>query len=266
MTSKEQIDQAAIIADLERQLEEARNLQALEPMQTSNAKELEVILQTDPDGTKIVVLGYARVSTFGQQTDNQVEMLKRAGASEVFSETITGKSNTRSVTFRNLFDRARQLRAQGWKVRIIVTKLDRFGRNSADVVTSVLELAEMGASFCSLDGSINYVHDSPMARFQLQVLSAVAELERAFIVSRTTEGRLVSQAKGVKFGRKPTLNLAETVNIRADYDSGRYSLNEVALRNKTSRSTAARVVGLFGSKPYMALEEWQAALRKGGKR
>ena len=215
---------------------------------------------------KLTRLGYARVSTLGQHTDNQVALLKEAGASEVFEETVSGSKNAHSVVFRNLFDRVKELREEGHEVEVIVTKLDRFSRSLMDLLKAVTELADLGASFRTLDNSLSYEPGNPSSKLMLQIFGAMAEFERSLIVARTSEGRVAAQERGVKFGPKPKLTREDVARIKADHASGRYSIQEVAKRNKTSRSTALRVLELYGTGPYMPLEDWQASLKKSAKR
>lgn len=207
------------------------------------------------------VLGYARVSTAGQRTDNQVELLEAAGATEVFAEKVSGSRNAHSSTYRDLFDRVRELTDEGYRVTVVVTKLDRFSRSLTDLLHGVQELADLGATFLTLDNSLNYDPDSPASKFQLQVFGALAEFERALINSRTAEGRKAAREKGVKFGHPPKLKQKDVDSIKADHESCRWTPAQIANRNSTSRSTVLRVLGLYGAGPYQTREEWEAEKR-----
>ena len=213
-----------------------------------------------------ITLGYARVSTSGQNTDNQVERLKEAGCSEVFQEIESGTRNVRSSTFRSLFDRAKQLREEGHEVMILTTKIDRLSRTTLDFLASIRELAEMGVSYRALDGGISYIHGDATSKFIATIFAAIAELERELILSRTSEGTEVAKAKGVKFGAPPKFKQADVDRIRELYATGLYSAGQIARREGASRSTIHRVLGLYGSSPYVTREERDEANRKASKK
>lgn len=210
---------------------------------------------------ELVILGYARVSTVDQSTDIQVSRLKAAGATEIFVEKTSGGSNRRSATFRDLFDRIRELKTEGRRVKVIVTKLDRWGRSLSDVIASLLELALLEVQFHSLDDGLQYDRSNPYSKLQVHMLAMFAELEKDLINARTSEGRTVARAKGVKFGHPPKLKQKDVEKIRDDHESGRWTPAQIANRNSTSRSTVLRVLGLYGAGPYQTREEWEAEKR-----
>lgn len=213
-----------------------------------------------------IKLGYARVSTTGQNTDNQVERLKEVGCSEIFQETMSGTRNARSSTFRSLFDRVKQLREAGEDVEVDVTKLDRFSRSLKDLIDGVMELAELGASFRALDNSLSYEPNNPASKLMLHVFGALAEFERELILSRTSEGTKAAKERGVKFGAPPKLKQADVDRIKELHATGIYTTNQIARREGVSRSTIHRVLGLYGAKPYVTREERDAANRKAAKK
>lgn len=210
-----------------------------------------------------IKLGYARVSTAGQTTDNQVQSLKEAGCAEVFEETVSGSRNTRSATFRGLFDRVSQLREQGEEVEVVVTKLDRFSRSLRDLIDAVMELAELGASFRTLDNSLSYEVSNPASKFMFQVFGALAEFERELIRTRTTEGKKAAIERGVLFGAPPKLTAKDVERVKELYATGLYSPKQIGDRvNGVSRSTIHRVLGLYGATPYINRDEWANSQRK----
>lgn len=213
-----------------------------------------------------IKLGYARVSTVGQNTDNQIDRLKEAGCAEVFEETMSGTRNARSSTFRSLFDRVKQLREEGKEVEVVVTKLDRFSRTTRDLIDAVMELAELGASFRALDNSLSYDPSNPSSKLIFHVLSALAEFERELILSRTAEGAKAAKERGVKFGAPPKLKQADVARIKELHATGIYTTNQIARRSGVSRSTIHRVLGLYGAKPYVTREERDEANRKAVKK
>lgn len=215
-------------------------------------------------------LGYARVSTVHQKTDNQHDQLRAAGCSELFSDhAVSGAKNHESEQYRALFARARELRSQGHEVTVCVVKLDRFSRSLQALLTGVEELGQLGASFTALADSFTYDATSPMSKLMLQMLGALAEFERSLITSRMSEGMEAKVAKGLRRGQKPKLKLAEVRAIRSSYaesigaevdPSERLTPGKLAKEWGVSRSTIVRVLELPGfEKPYISLDEWQQA-------
>ncbi|WP_243224566.1 recombinase family protein [Microbacterium sp. CIAB417] len=214
-----------------------------------------------------VKLGYARVSTTGQNTDNQVQRLKDAGCSEVFEETMSGTRNARSPKFRSLFDRVRQLREEGEEVVVVVTKIDRLSRSLKDFIESVMELAELGASFRALDNSLNYEPNDAASKLMLHIFGALAEFERELIVSRTTEGKRAAMERGVKFGAPPKLTAKDVERVKELWATGLYSPKQIGDMVKgVSRSTIHRVLGLYNAAPYIDRDEWARSQKKPAKK
>lgn len=210
------------------------------------------------------VLGYARVSTAGQSTDNQVAALQESGCTEVFVENaVSGSRNHLAPQYRALIKRAKELSEEGNDVTVRVTKLDRFSRDTQHLLEGVKELGDLGVSFEALYD--NFAHDakSPMSRFLLTMLGALAEFERELIRSRMADGRAVKVAKGQLSGKKPALRLVAVEAIRASYATGTTTDRQLAAQWNVSRSTIDRVLGIHGfTKPYISLDEWEAAKKK----
>ncbi|MCZ2158127.1 recombinase family protein [Bartonella sp. 220] len=84
---------------------------------------------------------------------------------------------------------------------IICTKMDRLGRNTADMIGIIDDCYKKGITFCFLEN--NFSTEGAMGKMLIQILAAVAEAERARILERTREGRSAAMEGGIKFGRKP---------------------------------------------------------------
>ncbi|WP_338723735.1 recombinase family protein [Pseudomonas tolaasii] len=142
---------------------------------------------------------YARVSTSGQFTENQTQEVKAAGfdvqASRVVEETISGSiAASERPGFKKLLDRM-----ECGDV-LIVTKLDRLGRNAMDVRQTVEHLAANGIRVhCLALGGVDLT--SPAGKMTMQVLGAVAEFERDLLIERTQQGLMRAKAEGKKLGR-----------------------------------------------------------------
>ncbi|MBA1231890.1 recombinase family protein [Pseudomonas viridiflava] len=142
---------------------------------------------------------YCRVSTTEQTTDNQMHAIRERGyvipANRVHSETISGSvpASERPV-FTKLLDRLES------GDTLVVLKLDRLGRDSIDVQATIDKLMALGIRVISLDLPASDL-TSIEGRFIMQVMAALAEMERGRIRERTSEGLARAKAAGVKLGR-----------------------------------------------------------------
>lgn len=154
------------------------------------------------------LFGYARVSTSQQSLELQVKALKAAGVapSRIFSDKATG-SNADRPGLHTL-----QVKVEEGDV-ILVTKLDRLGRDTADMIQIIKHFDEMGVYIRFLDDHIST--EGTMGKMVVTILSAVATAERQRILERTNEGRAEAKTRGVKFGRKRSINRKLVLQLRA---------------------------------------------------
>jgi DNA invertase Pin-like site-specific DNA recombinase len=144
----------------------------------------------------MALLGYARVSTSHQKLTIQVAELKNVGVREdrIFTDIMSGATDEREGLQRLL------ARAEKDDV-IICTKMDRLGRNTADMINIVDGCYRKGISIRFLENGLST--EGTIGKMVIQILAAVAEAERERILERTNDGRIAAMAAGVKFGRKP---------------------------------------------------------------
>ncbi len=145
------------------------------------------------------LIGYARVSTEDQATDAQVDVLKAAGCVEIFREHMSGAKASRPELAKAL---ARVRRGDV----LVVARLDRLARSLSHLLSIIAELDAKGAHFKSLADPIDTT--TPQGRFALQVLGAVAELERALIQERTKDGLRAAKKHG-RDGGNPKLQAGD---------------------------------------------------------
>lgn len=152
---------------------------------------------------------YCRVSTSNQFTENQVQEVKAAGfdvqSGRVVEETISGSVAAKERPgFQKLLERM-----ESGDV-LIVTKLDRLGRNAMDVRQTVEHLSEDGIRVhCLALGGVDLT--SPAGKMTMQVLGAVAEFERDLLIERTQAGLTRAKAEGKKLGRPEATATTEAV-------------------------------------------------------
>jgi DNA invertase Pin-like site-specific DNA recombinase len=162
-------------------------------------------------GWDMAVLGYARVSTQDQDVGGQLDALKAAGATTIFREKISGVRADRPQLAKLMAS----LKAGD---TVLVTKLDRLGRSTRELLELLDRIGKAGASFRSL-GDPLWDTSSSQGRLLSTMLAAIADFERDLIRERTGEGRKRAMAKGVKFGRKRKLSefqRAEAIKRRSE--------------------------------------------------
>jgi DNA invertase Pin-like site-specific DNA recombinase len=179
-----------------------------------------------------MIVGYARVSTDGQELEGQLAALKSAGAERVFSEKISGAKSDRKAL-------AKAIAALGPGGVLLVTRLDRLARSTRDLLNVLATVSDKGAGFRSLaDPMIDTT--SPHGKLILAVLGALAEFERSMILARTSEGRKRAQARGVRFGRKPKLSDFQMREALARREAGE-PLADIGRSYGVSHSTISRL-------------------------
>jgi DNA invertase Pin-like site-specific DNA recombinase len=159
----------------------------------------------------MALLGYARVSTQGQDLTAQIEALKAAGAETIYKEKVSGVRADRPQLAKLM---ARLMPGD----ILAVTKLDRLGRSTRELLELIERIGKAGAAFRSL-GDPLWDTTSSRGRLLSTLLAAIADFERDLIRERTGEGRKRAMANGVKFGRTRKLSeyqRAEAIKRRAD--------------------------------------------------
>ena len=158
------------------------------------------------------LIGYARVSTEEQGTDPQADELRAAGCATVVEEHASGTDRSRPVLAR-LLGEIRPAET------LVVVRLDRLARSVAHLLAIIDQLEAGGAHFRSLRDPIDT--STPQGMFSLQVLGAVAQLERALIAERTKAGLLTARRRG-RVGGNPGLRAgdpAAIAKLRASRDA-----------------------------------------------
>lgn len=181
---------------------------------------------------------YCRVSTADQTTDNQVREIEAAGfkvePKRVVTETVSGSTAAMERKgFAKLVDR---LEADDV---LIVSKLDRLGRNAIDVRQTVDRLAADGVKVhCLALGGVDLT--SAAGRMTMGVIIAVAEFERDLLIERTQAGLARAKAEGKILGRPQALSDEQQRAIRAKRQAG-ISLGTLAKEYDVSRAAIQRV-------------------------
>lgn len=138
-----------------------------------------------------MLIGYARVSTYDQDTSIQRAELARVGVVRLFHEKASGVAK-RIELERLLYS----LRAGD---TVVVYKLDRLARSLVGLLRVIERITSAGASVRSLTEPVDT--SSPAGRLMVQLLGSFAEFERAVIWERTQAGLQAARVRGVRFGR-----------------------------------------------------------------
>jgi putative DNA-invertase from lambdoid prophage Rac len=181
---------------------------------------------------------YLRVSRSDLTTDNQQLEIQQGGfaidAQRMVRETISGSvAAFERPEFRRLVDRLEE------GDRIVVTKLDRLGRNAMDVRATVDTLAQQGVGVhCMALGGLDLT--SPSGKMTMAVISAVAEMELDLLIERTRAGLRRAVSEGKRLGRRPALSDAQKNDVLVERANG-VSLGVLAKRYSVSRAAIQRV-------------------------
>jgi len=184
------------------------------------------------------VFAYCRVSTSDQTTENQVQEIAAAGFTvtprRTITETVSG--SVAAMERKGFADLLNKL--EDGDV-LVVTKLDRLGRNAMDVRASIEHLAAIGVRVhCLALGGVDLT--SPAGKMTMQVISAVAEFERDLLIERTHAGLKRAKAEGKTFGRPSALSQSQQQEVRKLLSDG-IPVAQIAQKFATSRQTIMRV-------------------------
>lgn len=185
----------------------------------------------------MAVFGYGRVSTADQTTDNQRLEIERAGyAVEYwFADTVSGKAHaTQRKEFGKMLGKFRA------KDKLVVSKLDRLGRDAPDVLATIKSLAALQVEVVVLQlGTLDLT--SPAGKLMLAMLAAVAEMERDLIVERTQAGLARAKAEGKTLGRPAKTTPEQRAAIQNAYEA-KQSVSALARQYGISRATVLSIV------------------------
>ena len=179
-------------------------------------------------------IGYARVSTHGQDLTAQRESLLALGvdAEDIHVDHgFTGTNRTRPG-LREALASCRK------GDTLVVTKLDRLARSLPDARDIADELTRKGVAL-SLGGSV-YDPSDPVGRLLFNILGIVAEFESDLIRMRTREGMAVAKAKGRLRGKQPKLSPIQRTHLFYLHDAGEHTQGEIAELLSVSRTTVYR--------------------------
>lgn len=182
-----------------------------------------------------MIYGYARVSTKGQARDGnslevQTQLLKDAGAKQIFYDSFTGTKVQRPE-----FDKLTSNLSSG--DTLIVTKLDRFARSASQGGQMIESLINRGVTVHILN--LGVMDNTPTGKLIRNVMLSFAEFERDMIVERTQEGKAIAREKGVRVDGRPKLKVSQEKfsELFEEQQKGNITVNDACDLLRVSRSS-----------------------------
>jgi len=177
-------------------------------------------------------LGYARVSTYGQTLDMQIEQLRKEKCTKIYREKASGAQADRRELLK-------MLKAVGSGDVVTVTRIDRLARSTFDLFAIVKQIVDAGGQFRSLAEPWADTATST-GRMMIAVLGGLADVERDLIRTRTVEGRSRAKARGQHMGRPPKLTDVQKAEARRRRAEGA-TLKELAQSYDVGLATISRL-------------------------
>ena len=187
---------------------------------------------------------YVRVSTTEQSSENQIKEIEDAGFKvephRIISETISGSMPTaRRKGFSRLLDKIES------KDILVVTKLDRLGRDAIDVSATVAKLEKSGIKVhCLALGGVDLTSSS--GKMTMGVINAVAEFERNLLIERTQSGLTRAKSQGKTLGRPKVLLESQRQKVINQLEEGK-TVAAIARNFNTSRQTIMRIRNIINN-------------------
>lgn len=175
--------------------------------------------------------GYTRVSTAKQDCSNQIDALKAAGCTTIFTERVSAKSTNNRTEFNRL------MRALKPGDTVVVTKLDRLARVGICTTssTTVCGFISFGETWCDTTADVG--------KLVLTIVGGIAELERKLIQARSEEGIQKARDQGKKFRRPSALDAGQKRKIADRYAAGE-TMAELAREYEVGEATIFRALRL----------------------
>jgi len=178
-------------------------------------------------GTSANRIGYARVSSIGQNLDAQMDALREAGCEKIFTDKMTGS----------------QLDRPGWEQlmayarpgdTLVVTELSRMTRSMLDLLETAKVLQQGGVELVSLRERIDTT--AATGRCFLSMMGAIHQMERELRAERAAAGRASAKARG-KTGGRPRTDATKLENARILYENSGKTAAEVCAVAGVGRRT-----------------------------
>lgn len=176
-------------------------------------------------------VGYARVSSNGQNLQSQIELLQKAGCEKIFQEKRSGTHTDKRIELQNALDFVREGDI------FIVTRLDRCSRSVLDLYKIIEKLSKKDVAFKATAQEIDTSTSS--GRLMIGLLSIVAEFETDLRSERQADGIASALKRGIRFGRKARFDNEKAARALIMQQEGMLN-QEIADHFEIGRSTLLR--------------------------
>lgn len=179
----------------------------------------------------MAIIGYARVSSLGQDYEQQIEQLKKYGCTKIFSEKQSGAKKDNRKALSEAMDYLRE------GDKLVVTKIDRLARSVRDLQNIANELDEKGIGLVFLKENIDF--STAAGKLMFTMLGAIAEFERDLINERTSEGRERAKKQGKHMGRpaQAAKDINRAIQLYNERETNGMSVNDIKQLTGVPRST-----------------------------
>lgn len=190
-----------------------------------------------------MIFGYARVSALDQNLDSQIENLRNAQVDKIVQEKVSGVEKHK--------EELEQLLNQLIKGdTLIVTRMDRLGRNTKQLLELIEKLEERGIHLVIL--SLGIDTRTPSGKFILTVMSAFSELDRMMIKEKQQAGVMIAKKKGIYKGRKSKFTL--------EHDGVRHAMELHETTNKSVKEIC-KITNISEATFYRRWREYRKILK-----
>jgi DNA invertase Pin-like site-specific DNA recombinase len=178
-------------------------------------------------------IGYARVSSIGQNLDSQIDSLKAIGCDKIYKEKKSATQSSNRLVLKEALEYCRE------GDTFVVTRLDRCSRSVADLSNIVKDLSDRGVAFKATEQDLDTT--SATGKLMIGVLGSIAEFETNLRAERQADGIRAALARGKKWGRKAVAlsddDIMKAIEMKKDMTSA-----EVAKRFGMARGTLLRKI------------------------
>ncbi len=179
-------------------------------------------------------VGYARVSTFEQDLDLQLDALEKEGCDRIFCDQGESGAKASRPEWDNCLDHLRK------GDTLVIWKLDRASRSTKHLIELAEDLKKRGVELLSLKEKIDT--STAMGKFFFRMTASIAELERDIIRERTLAGPAAARARGRKGGRKNSITEGQKLEAQRLAETGELSITDICAKVGISRASYYRLV------------------------
>ena len=179
-------------------------------------------------------VGYARVSTFEQDLDLQMDALEKEGCDRIFCDRGESGAKAHRPEWDNCLDHLRK------GDTLVIWRLDRASRSTKHLIELAEDLKKRGVELLSLKEKIDT--SNAMGKFFFRMTASIAELERDIIRERTLAGLAAARARGRKGGRKKSITEGQKLEARRLAEASELSITDICTKVGISRASYYRLI------------------------